>query len=229
MTESWYSSGNIYINKKKYFMKNMKTIAFALCLSFVTSVALAEKRVGLNIAYHMFEGTGSETLRQSSAVTNYDESDEVVAPSIFFEVVTDAGVGIGVDYIPVAEIGSGVGADDDDAETSGKNNVSAEFASHTTFYAIAEGSNGFYGKLGYVVADIDTTENLSTGDSYPDTDTTGLMIAVGKNFTTVNDLMIRGDLSYTDYQSVTITSTGGSTVKADVESMAATVSIVKSF
>ena len=215
MTESWYSSGNIYINKKKYFMKNMKTIAFALCLSFVTSVALAEKRVGLNIAYHMFEGTGSETLRQSSAVTNYDESDEVVAPSIFFEVVTDAGVG--------------VGADDDDAETSGSNNVSAEFASHTTFYAIAEGQNGFYGKLGYVVADIDTTENLSTGDSYPDTDTTGLMIAVGKNFTTVNDLMIRGDLSYTDYQSVTITSTGGSTVKADVESMAATVSIVKSF
>ena len=219
----------IYLITKEVIYEKYENYCFCFMMSLVTSVALAEKRVGLSIAYHMFEGTGSETLRQSSAVTNYDESDEIVAPSIFLEFVSDQGVGIGVDYIPVAEIGSGVGADDDDAETSGKNNVSAEFASHTTFYAIAEGSNGFYGKLGYVVADIDTTENLSTGDSYPDTDTTGLMIAVGKNFTTVNDLMIRGDLSYTDYQSVTITSTGGSTVKADVESMAATVSIVKSF
>ena len=210
-------------------MKNIKTIAFALIMSFVTSIALAETRVGLNVTYHMFEGTGSETLRQSNAVTNYDEEDSVVAPSLFLEFMSDSGVGVGVDYVPVAEIGSGVGADDDDAETSGSNNVSAEFASHTTFYGIVEGSNGFYGKLGYVVADIDTTENLSTGDAYPNTDTTGLMIAVGKNFTTVNDLMIRGDLSYTDYQSVTITSTGGSTVKADVESVAATVSIVKSF
>ena len=210
-------------------MKNIKTIAFALIMSFVTSIALAETRVGLNVTYHMFEGTGSETLRQSNAVTNYDEEDSVVAPSLFLEFMSDSGVGVGVDYVPVAEIGSGVGADDDDAETSGSNNVSAEFASHTTFYAIAERPDGFYGKLGYVVADIDTTENLSTGDAYPNTDTTGLMIAVGKNFTTVNDLMIRGDLSYTDYQSVTITSTGGSTVKADVESVAATVSIVKSF
>ena len=210
-------------------MKNIKTINFSLCMSLVASVALAEKRVGLNIAYHMFEGTGSETLRQSSAVTNYDESGEVVAPSIFFEVVTDAGVGVGVDYVPVAEIGSGVGADDDDAETSGSNNVSAEFSAHMTLYAIAEGPNGFYGKLGYVMADIDTTENLSTGDSYPDTDTDGYTIAVGKYFNTVNDLQIRGDLSYTDYDAVEIKSTGGSTVKADVESIAATVSFVKSF
>ena len=210
-------------------MKNLKIITFALIMSFVTSVATAENRVGLNLAYMMFSGTGSETLRQSGAVTNYDESDEVLVPSLFIEVMGESGIGFGVDYVPVAEIGSGVGADDDDAETSGKNNVSAEFAAHTTFYAIAEGSNGFYGKLGYVVADIDTTENLSTGDSYPDTDTTGLMIAVGKNFTTVNDLMIRGDLSYTDYQEVTITSTGGSKVKADVSAMAATIAIVKSF
>ena len=210
-------------------MKNIKTIAYAIIMSFLTSIALAESRIGMNVSYMMFSGTGSETLRQSNAVTNYDEEDDVVVPSLFFEVMSDAGIGIGVDYVPVAEIGSGVGADDDDAETSGNNNVSAEFASHTTIYAIAEGSNGFYGKLGYIVADIDTTENLSTGDTYPDTDTTGLMIAVGKNINTVNGLFIRGDLSYTDYADVSITSTGGSKVKADVESMAATISIGKSF
>ena len=210
-------------------MKNIKTITCAIIMSFLTSVALAESRIGMNVSFMMFSGTGSETLRQSNAVTNYDESDTAIVPSLFFEVVSDEGVGFGVDYVPVAEIGSGVGADDDDAETSGSNNVSAEFASHTTFYAIAERPDGFYGKLGYVVADIDTTENLSTGDSYPNTDTSGIMIAVGKYFTTVNDLQIRGDLSYTDYQEVSITSTGGSKVKADVDSMAATISVVKSF
>tara|TARA_Y100000591_G_scaffold317603_1_gene327499 strand:- start:38 stop:670 length:633 start_codon:yes stop_codon:yes gene_type:complete len=210
-------------------MKNLKIITFALIMSFVTSVATAENRVGLNLAYMMFSGTGSETLRQSGAVTNYDESDEVLVPSLFIEVMGEQGIGFGVDYVPVAEIGSGVGADDDDAETSGSNNVSAEFSAHMTLYAIAEGPNGFYGKLGYVMADIDTTENLSTGDSYPDTDTDGYTIAVGKYFNTVNDLQIRGDLSYTDYDAVEIKSTGGSTVKADVESIAATVSFVKSF
>ena len=210
-------------------MKNIKIIAFALIMSFVTSFALAEKRVGLNLSHMMFEGTGSETLRQSGGVTNYDESGEVTVPSLFFEAVSDTGFGIGVDYVPVAEIGSGVGADDDDAETSGKNTVSAEFSAHMTLYAIAEGSNGIYGKLGYVMADIDTTENLNTGDAYPNTDTTGLMIAVGLSRDLDNGLFVRGDLSYTDYQAISIKSTGVSTVKADIESTAATISIGKSF
>ncbi len=210
-------------------MKNIKTIALALCVSLVASVASAEKRVGLNLSYMMFEGTGSETLRQSGAKTNYDESGEVTVPSLFFEVVSDTGFGVGVDYVPVAEIGSGVGADDDDAETSGKNNVSAEFSAHMTFYAIAEGSNGLYGKVGYVMADIDTTENLNTGDKYPNTDTTGIVVAVGLSRDLDNGLFVRGDLSYTDYADVSIKSTGGSTVKADIESTAATISIGKSF
>lgn len=210
-------------------MNIFKTIALAICAALITTFASAEKRVGLNLSYHMFEGTGTETLRQSNAVTNYDESGEVLAPSIFFEVMNDQGLGFGIDYVPVAEIGSGVGADDDDAETSGNNNVSAEFVSHTTLYFIAEASNGLYGKLGYVMADIDTTENLATGDAYPNTDTEGLTVAIGKNFTTVNGLFVRGDVSYTDYDHVEITSTGGSKVKADVENTSVTLSIGKSF
>ena len=65
-------------------MKNIKIIGYAIIMSFLTSVALAESRIGMNVSYMMFSGTGSETLRQSSAVTNYDESDEAIVPSLFF-------------------------------------------------------------------------------------------------------------------------------------------------
>ena len=177
----------------------------------------------------MFSGTGSETLRQSGSVTNYDESEDVIVPSIFLEIVGDEGFGFGVDYVPVAELGDGVGADDDDAETSGENKVSAEFSSHMTLYGIKEFSNGNYTKLGIVFADIDTTENLSTGDTYPNSDTTGFMIAFGKNLSNNNGTFFRGDLSYTDYDEVSITSTGGSKVKADIKSIAATISVGKAF
>ena len=49
------------------------------------------------------------------------------------------------------------------------------------------------------------------------------------DFTTVNGLFVRGDVSYTDYDQVEITSTGGSKVKADVENTSVTMSIGKSF
>ena len=39
----------------------------------------------------------------------------------------------------------------------------------------------------------------------------------------------RGELSYVDYDDISITSTGGSTVKADVDSTNVTFSIGKSF
>ena len=209
-------------------MKNIKTIAFALCMSFLTSVALAESRMGVSAAYMMFSTSGSETLRDTSKLTNGTHDDEVLVPSLFIEVMSDTGLGVGVDYVPVAEIGSKSGADDD-IETTGANKASAELASHVTLYAIAEGSNGFYGKLGVAFADVDTTETLATGDAYGNADTHGYMIAIGKNFQSSCDYFVRGDLSYTTYDEISITSTGGSTVKADFDSMAATISVGKSF
>ena len=207
-------------------MKNIKTIAFALGMSFLTSVALAESRIGISAAYHFFSTEGNETLRDTGKVTNGTHDDEVLAPSLFIEFVGDTGLGLGVDYVPVAEIGNKKGADDD-IETTGANKASAELTSHVTLYAIAEGPNGYYGKLGVAFADIDTTEVLATGESYPNTDTTGVMIGFGKMIKNDGNYFVRGDVSYTAYDEVSITGTGGSKVKADFDSVAATISEIK--
>ena len=123
-------------------MNKLKTLALAICVSFIASIAVAENRIGLSASLASFDGSGKETLRQSGNVTNVDHSDDVLVPSIFLETIGDEGLGFGIDYVPVAELGDGVGADDDDAETSGTNKVSAELTSHVTLYVIKEASNG---------------------------------------------------------------------------------------
>ena len=209
-------------------MNTFKGIALAICAALITTFAsAAEKRIGVSANFMMLDTTGSETLRQSNNVTNTSKDEDAVIPSLFVEAISDAGFGIGLDYVPVAELGSGTG-DDDDAETSGANTASAELASHVTVYLIAENSNGLYAKLGYAMADVDTTENLNTGDSYGNTDTTGIMGAIGIK-RDMGTHFVRADVSITDYDDVSITSTGGSVVAADVDSTNITFSIGKPF
>ncbi len=204
-------------------------IVLATLFSFVIASATiaAESRIGVSAAYHMFSTTGSEQLRDSGKITNGSKDNDVVVPSIFLEYMGDSGLGFGIDYVPVAELGEGTGADDD-AETAGANKASAELASHVAAYLILEADNGYYGKLGMAFADVDTTENLATGDSYGNATTEGYLVGVGYT-TDYAGYFVRGELSYTDYESVEITSTGGSKVKAEFDSTALTLSIGKAF
>ena len=211
-------------------MNKIKITVIAACLSLIASAVTAETRIGVSGHFLKFSSDGSETLRQSENVTNKSVEEDVAVPSIFVELVGETGVGFGIDYVPVAELGSETSSSKVDAETNGENKASAELLSHITLYTIAEHpTNGFYGKLGIAFADVDTTEALSTGDSYGNTDTTGIMVAVGKNFKKDNGIFVRGEASYTDYDDVSITSAGGSKVKADIDSMGLSLSIGKSF
>jgi len=56
-----------------------------------------------------------------------------------------------------------------------------------------------------------------------------LMAGIGMSRDLDNGMFVRGELSYVDYDDISITSTGGSTVKADVDSTNVTFSIGKSF
>ena len=208
-------------------MKSVKIILGALFSFVIASAALAENRIGVSAQFHMFSTSGTETLRDSGKLTNGSEDNDVVVPSIFLEYMGDSGLGVGIDYVPVAELGEGTGADDD-AETSGANKASAELASHVTLYTILEGDGGYYGKLGVAFADVDTTENLATGDSYGNASTEGLMIGLGYS-TDYAGYIVRGELTHTAYDSVTITSAGGSSIEADMDSTAFTLSIGKAF
>ena len=212
-------------------MNKLKIVAIAFCVSILTSASFAaevSKRIGVSGQFISFSSDGSETLRTSGNVTKKSVSDDVVVPSIFLAVVGEKGLGFGIDYVPVAELGSQTSTSKVDAESNGENKAAAELTSHVTLYTIAEHSSGYYGKLGIAFADVDTKEVLSTGDSYGNTDTTGIMIALGKTFDR-GAFFVRGEASYTDYDDVEITSNHGSSVKADVDATALTLSIGKAF
>lgn len=98
-------------------MNKIKLASAVICMSLMTTAVFAEIRMGLNAAFSSFDTSGSEKLRQSNNVTNHSLTEDIVVPSVFAEVVGDSGIALGLDYVPVAELGSGTG-DDDDLETS---------------------------------------------------------------------------------------------------------------
>ena len=208
-------------------MNKLKILALAVCISFISSITYAEVRLGVSAHAVSFSSDGSETLRESGNVTKRTVDDSLIVPSIFVEKMS-GNIGLGIDYVPVAELGSGTGSNDDE-ETDGANKASAELASHTTLYVIAQSDSGIYFRAGMSFADVDTTETLATGDSYGNASTEGLMAAVGYSRNLDNGLFIRGELSSTDYDDVEITSTGGSKVKANIDASAFTLSLGKAF
>lgn len=207
-------------------MNKLKTFTIALCMAFVSSVAYAEYRIGISAMAVSIDTSGSETLRDSGNVTNHSISEDTVVPSIFFEVV-DGDTAIGIDYVPVQEMGSGTG-DDDDAETSGANKAEAEVSGHLALYVLQDMGSNVFLKAGVVRAQIKTEETLNTGDSYGNETVFGLTAGVGYTMEQ-GEYFLRGELNYTDYQDIQITSTGGSVIDASVDSVGAKLSVGMSF
>ena len=219
----------------------MKKIILAISvLSLVSFSANAiERKIGVTAALSNFDTTGTETLKSSSNKTSTDVSETVIVPSIFFEVSNDNGVGIGLDYVPAeAELGSKsktkTDTDTDDAsDTSGTNTAAAEVSGHTTVYLKFPVREAFL-KIGYVRADVDTTENLATGTTYGNQSVNGKMVSLGFDRDLANGSFFRAELAYTDYDDVSITGSADSDsvsnkIDADVDSTALRFSIGKAF
>ena len=84
------------------------------------------------------------------------------------------------------------------------------------------------------MATIDTTETLATGSTYGNEDVTGFLIGLGMNKDINNGTFFRTELTYTDYEDVTINGTADSDgvknkIDADVDTMAFKISIGKAF
>ena len=205
------------------------------------NVNAAEKRIGVSAAFTQFSSDGTETMKSSGTKTSKTHDETVVVPSIFIEAANDNGLAIGLDFMPVeAELGSGTNArtdtDTDDAsDTAGNNKVSAELTSHTTLYLSKSlGDSGAYLKGGVAMATIDTTETLATGSKYGNEDVTGLLIGLGVNRDNANGTFFRTELTYTDYEDVSITGTADSDsvsnkIEANIDAVAFRISIGKAF
>ncbi len=219
-------------------MKKLITAIFGFALVCFSAEA-ATKKIGFTAAITDFESSGTETLKSSSNKTSTDVSEIVFVPSIFFEVTNDRGVGIGLDYVPAdAEIGSKSKTKtdtdtDDSSDTSGTNTASADVSGHTTVYLTIPVKSAFL-KLGYVSADVETTENLATGTTYGNKSVNGTMVSVGFDRDMPNGSFLRLEASYTDYDDISLTgSQDGDSVSnkvdADVDATAFRISVGRAF
>ena len=87
-------------------MKKLITALFGFALVCFSADAV-ERKIGFTASVTDVESTGTETLKTSSKKSSTSVDESVVGPSIFFEVTNDAGLGIGIDFVPGdAELGN---------------------------------------------------------------------------------------------------------------------------
>ena len=219
-------------------MKKLLTSIFGLVLISFSANAV-ERKIGFTAALTDFESSGTETLKSSSNKTSADVSEQVIVPSLFFEITNNSGLGIGLDFVPVdAELGSKqkakVDTDTDDTEdNAGTNKASADISGHQTIYLMVPIKAAFL-KVGYVTADIETTENLDTGTTYGNKSVDGTMVSLGFDRDMPNGSFIRAEVAYTDYDDITLTGSADSDdasnkVDADIDATSLRLSVGRAF
>ena len=218
-----------------------KIFTFVSALMLIAFSAHAEKRIGVSGAFSMFDSSGTEEVKSSGTKNSGSHDETVIVPSLFVEFANDAGLTLGLDYVPVeAEIGSSTNARtdtdvDDASDTAGDNKAAAELTGHFTAYVLAPvGGNGAYLKGGIALATIETTESLATGTTYGNEDVYGMLIGAGFNRDLDNGMFLRTEATYTDYEDVSFTGSADSDsvrnkIEAEVDALAFRISIGKAF
>ena len=222
----------------------MNKIKIALVAILASGLMVApslslEKRIGLSMAVINVNADGSETLKDSAKVSKTAEvSETTTIPSIFAELAMDNGFGIGVEQVPgSADINSVTHSrSDDDEETTGDNTVNAEIDGLTTVYLMKTFDSGFFVKFGNSNTTVNTKEVLATGSTYANEDIDGTMFGLGFTRTNDNGVFLRVTGEVTDYDTLNLTSQVAdavsgttNTVKADIDTVAAKLSIGKAF
>ena len=183
-------------------------------------------------------GSGKETMTGSGAATtqkDITEEDgafkEDGVASIFAEYAVTDVISLGLERffddmttpenLNVQQSGSGENG-------SGLNNtVKAPFKDHTTLYANVNMPFGTYLKLGFHMVDVLTQESLGTGSKYGDTDTTGISVGLGYQYTADNGVFIRAEVSASEYDDVNATSEVDTSKEVEVTEMYGAVGSIK--
>ena len=204
-------------------MKNILRILFCSVLLVWTANVKADIQFGIGGQVGLVSTDGTE--KEGTAADTSDQTHSVeelfVGADIFIEHVGDNDGTIGLSYVPFdIELGSGsrVDVDGDDAAENddGTRKASADLTDFATLYAnVPLGSNGFYGLVGFHMATITTSETLNES-SYGNEDIHGYQIGFGKR-----DGNTKLELSYSDFEDISLSSTGGGTnsVTADADAL----------
>tara|TARA_B100001059_G_scaffold221957_1_gene245443 strand:- start:1123 stop:1761 length:639 start_codon:yes stop_codon:yes gene_type:complete len=210
-------------------MKKIFAILSAIFLMTSYS-AKAEVQFGLGLLAGNLSVDGTEAEGTAADTSNRSKSfDEFfVGADLFIEHVSDTGFTLGLSYVPIdVEIGSG---DRNDSATTtaaggaendtGARSASADVSGLTTLYTNVPVGD-WYGLLGLNMATIKTSETLPNS-SYGNEDIFGYTVGLGRRADKV-----KAELSYTDFEDINISATGGGTnsISADADALTFRVSI----
>lgn len=222
---------------------NKLRITFVTILAslLLTVSSFAEIRVGVSAGFNMIEAAGNETLKDSSVVTTHTEHANAIVPSVFLELAMANGFGVGIDMITGAAdlAGSGKTKNNNSNATSndtGTNKADAEVDGITTAYLIKTFDSGLLVKIGISQADVNTKETLNTGTTYGNASVDGMHYGIGYELKRDSGLFFRTTAEVTDFDTINLTGTqAGATatafnkISADVDVLAAKLSIGKAF
>ncbi len=209
-------------------------IAAILVLTF-SSASYAEMKYGVSGALTFIEATGTET--EGGEKNSGDADNVVVIPSVFAEYAYSDTISLGVDYIPLkadvsdktkkrTDTETSVTGTTTTTSTSRTQSAQAELKNHITLYANYNLDNGLYLKGGVAHVTLNADESLGTGSKYGEDDILGYLIGFG-----VESGNWRTELTYTDYEDISLTSsvarTGVTTnnkIDADLDAVALRIS-----
>ncbi len=191
-------------------MKKIKAITLVFLLSlFGSSYALAEFTVGITGSMAMIDASGTEL--EGGETSSGDANNTAGVGSIFVEYnnILGTALSLGIDHIPgSADVSSSVKsrADANGEGDSGTNKAQAEVSDHTTVYLTYGFGNGAYAKLGYVEADLNTLETLSTGSKYGNVTIDGIEAGLGVEFDVYAGSVGRFELTHIAYDDISVRS-----------------------
>ncbi len=208
-----------------------KILVIFLSFIFVTfQAAKAEIGIGISGALHMLDGSGTETTRQSGQRNKGSHSEDVGVAEAFIEFIDESGYTVGISYIPTRDVGDKSRSDTNTEGDTGTYRANAELDDLIQLYADIPMTQAYgldiYGKVGLQHATVVTEEDLNSGETYPNKDVYGFTIGLGaKGDLPYGGLYYKSELTYTDFGQYKAQGTAGNIVNADIESIAARLSV----
>ena len=210
--------------RKKIAILAISLVSF-LGFQSVSNAAPEGFSFGLAINEAGFMGSGKETMTGSGAsttqkdITEEDGAFKDSVTSAFVEYSVNDTISVGVEMF-AEDVETPENLNVQQASGSDVNNtVKATFKDHTTIYANINMPFSTYLKLGYVMVDVSTQESLATGSKYNDVDTNGITAGLGYQYNADNGVFARFEVSVTEYDDVSATSTEDSSKQVEVKEM----------
>ena len=211
-------------------MKKLLSLLSIISLLTIVS-AKADFGIGVSGAMHFIDGSGTETTRTSSEKNSGSHDELATVPEVFVEALLDNGGALGLSYIPTREMGSKSRSDSNSDGDTGTYTAKAELDNVIKVYTDIPTGASFYGDiymhLGVQHVTVNTLESLNSGETYPNKDLYGYTIGVGTkgDLPYGNNLYYKSEITYTNFETYTANGTAGNKVEADLEDLAARISV----